>query len=87
MGVPHVDLLVPEALRPAGPRLWGEGGDGAVTATARLHGGKIDIVISLSEGPMVLVVPVDDVEVPGGGPGPPPPVRSLLVVGTSVLSV
>ena len=82
----HVDLLVAQTrLGPAGPGLRGEGGDGAVTAAARLHGGQVDIVISLSEGLLLLVVPVDDIEVSSSGPGPPPPVSLLMM--SSVLSV
>ena len=81
----HVDLLVTQGLGPAGPGLRGEGDDRAVTAAARLHGGQVDIVISLSEGLLLLVVSVDDIEVSSSGPGPPPPVSLLMM--SSVLSI
>ena len=87
----HVDLLVAQTLPgPARPGLRGEGGDGAVTAAAaaRVHGGQVNIVISRPEGPFLAGVPVDDIEVSGRGPGPPPPVLlPPLLVRTSLLPV
>ena len=87
----HVDLLVAQTLPgPARPGLRGEGGDGAVAAAAaaRVHGGQVNIVISRPEGPFLAGVPVDDIEVSGRGPGPPPPVLlPPLLVRTSLLPV
>ena len=64
---------------PARSRVGGEGCHGGIVtaAGAGVHGGHVHVVILLPEG--LLLVSVDNVEVPGSGPGPPPPVRGVPV--------